>query len=116
MKQNKLLLINELVIKAYDITLECLECTNSENVELTLKKLDERERIINAITHLSKDPEVQNHSEFTNQVYQVINKIHEEDQKILEKLASLKSKLHFEIAKVFKTKENFKGYNLNSIK
>lgn len=116
MKQNKLLLINDLVIKAYDITLDCLEYTNNEEVELTLKKLDERERIINAITMLSEDQQVRENTEFTTQVNQVINKIHEQDQKILEKLASLKGKLHFEIAKVFKTKENFKGYNLNSTK
>ena len=98
MKQNKLLLINDLVIKAYDITIECFEHTNNEEVEMTLKKLDERERIINAIVHLSQDDEVKENQEFSNQVNQVINKIHEFDQKILEKLTELKGKLHFEIA------------------
>lgn len=116
MKQNKLMLINDLAIKAFDITCECLELSKAEEIELILKKLDDRERVINAITKLSEDPQVQENLEFVYQVNQVIEKIHSYDEQILEKLIALKGKLHFEIAKVFKTKENFKGYNLNNLK
>jgi hypothetical protein len=116
MKKNKLLLINELVIKIYDITLECLDQSEKGEVEKVTALLDDREKIIQVIDKLSKDEIVQNNNEILTQLNQVISKIQEKDQVIITNLASLKDKLHFEIAKVFKTKENLKGYNLNKLK
>ena len=116
MKKNKLLLINELVVKIYDITMECLEETEKGEVEKVMSLLDDREKIIQVIDKLSQDDSIQNNDEILVQLDQVITKIQEKDQVIIEGLISLKDKLHFEIAKVFKTKENLKGYNLNKLK
>jgi hypothetical protein len=116
MKNNKLLLVNEMAVRAYDITRECLKYSEEENVEKVLSLLDERERVINILENLSKDETLALNQELITQLNQVINKIQEQDDVILQKLASLKDKMHLEIAKVFKTKENFKGYNLNNLK
>lgn len=116
MEKNKLILLNELVVKAYDITMECLEQADNGDVDKVMALLNNREKLINVIDKLSKDAIIQNNKEILTQLNQLIAKIQEKDQDIINKLSSLKDKLHFEIAKVFKTKENLKGYNLNKVK
>ena len=54
----------------------------------------------------------QAHPEFLK----ILGKIDKLDLQIKTDLISLKDSVHLEIAKTFKTKENFKGYNLNNLK
>lgn len=118
--QNNLI---EFLQKAYELTTSALKLAQEKEFEQLNIVLENRERVINIIDSLSQqlslyqknaDQELVN--KFNNQVSQVINKINTIDEIMTECLEHEKSKTQFEIAKTFKNKENFKGYNLNSIK
>lgn len=118
--QNQLLTFLE---KAYELTTIALKLVQKNEIEQLINVMENRERAINIIESLSEklslyqknaDPEL--YQAFNNQVSQVITKIASMDDIITECLEHEKKKTQFEIAKTFKNKENFKGYNLNNIK
>src|SRR5690606_5019266 len=92
------------------------ELIQNEQFEALQKKLDERDRIIKILSTITNKMNlVQIENQFP-QFNQIISKIQKYDEQITTDLISLKNSVHLEIAKTFKTKENFKGYNLNNIK
>lgn len=109
--------------KAYELTVASLKLAQSKNFEELVKVLDNRERAINIVQSLSenlalhqKNKPKEAYVDFNNQVSQVIEKIHSMDEIVMTCLEHEKEKTQFEIAKTFKNKENFRGYNLNKIK
>ena len=109
--------------KAYELTVASLKLAQSKNFEELVKVLDNRERAINIVQSLSenlalhqKNKPKEAYMDFNNQVSQVIEKIHSMDEIVMTCLEHEKEKTQFEIAKTFKNKENFRGYNLNKIK
>lgn len=110
--------------KAYQLTREALKLVQDRDFEKLNSVLDNRERAVGVIQSLSEklalyktnNQSPKSFEEFNNQVNQVINKISAMDEIITSCLEHEKNKTQFEIAKTFKNKENFKGYNLNNIK
>ena len=109
--------------KAYQLTQESLKLVQAQDFEKLSQTLDNRERAVNIIQSLSeqlslhqKNLKPEEYQEFNNQVSQVITKIESMDEIITSCLEHEKNKTQFEIAKTFKNKENFKGYNLNNTK
>ncbi|MFT6630723.1 MAG: aspartate/tyrosine/aromatic aminotransferase [Bacteriovoracaceae bacterium] len=110
--------------KAYQLTTQALKLVQEQDFEKLHLVLDNRERAVGIIQSLSEklslyskntdSPEA--FQEYNNQVNQVIEKISAMDDIITSCLEHEKNKTQFEIAKTFKNKENFKGYNLNNIK
>lgn len=113
----------EFLEKAYELTTLALKLVQKRDIDSLNEVLDNRERAINIVETMSErlalhqtqqDPS--EYEAFNNQVSQVITKMGTMDEIILECLEHEKSKTQFEIAKTFKNKENFKGYNLNNLK
>ncbi len=111
--------------KAYQLTQLALKCVQQRDYERLSEILDNRERAVNIIQSLSENlslhsKDKKNNSDaviqFNNQVSLVIEKINQMDEIITSCLEHEKDKTQFEIAKTFKNKENFKGYNLNNLK
>ena len=110
--------------KAYELTTLSLKAAQEGRFEELVDLLDNRERAINITQSLSErlslhqsqseNPDIV--VEFNNQVNQVIKNIVKMDNIITECLEHEKNKTQFEIAKTYKNKENFRGYNLNNIK
>lgn len=108
---------------AYKLTREGLRLAQEGSVDKLNEVLDNRERALNIVESLSEQLALHQtqmapsqYEEFNNQVSQVINKIIDMDSIITDCLLHEKNKTQFEIAKTFKNKENFKGYNLNNLK
>ena len=109
--------------KAYNLTTQALKLVQNNQFEELNQVLNNRERIINIIDSLSeqlalhqRNREPSEYEAFNNQLNQVIQKIQSIDEIITNCLEHEKNKTQFEIAKTFKNKENFRGYNLNNIK
>ena len=109
--------------KAYELTKKSLKLAQAKNFDELVKVLDNRERAINIVQSMSenlalhqKNKEEETYIAFNNQVSQVINQIHGIDDIVMTCLEHEREKTKFEIAKTFKNKENFKGYNLNKVK
>ena len=109
--------------KAYALTIESLKLVQKQDFENLNNVLSNRERAINIIDSLSqnlsmyqKNMDQADVNEFNTQVSQVIEKINSIDEIVMSCLEHEKNKTQFEIAKSFKSKENFKGYNLNNVK
>lgn len=109
--------------KAYELTVESLKLAQNKNFEKLIEVLDNRERAINIVHSMSenisleqkgKDPK--QFEKFNNQVNRFTNQIQSLDDIVMTCLESEKEKTKFEIAKTFKNKEDFKGYNLNKVK
>ncbi|MBD64106.1 MAG: hypothetical protein CME62_02790 [Halobacteriovoraceae bacterium] len=120
--QNNLI---EFLEKAYQLTINALKEAQNGEFDKLNNTLENRKRAINIIDSLSqqlalhqKNPDHNKElaEQFNNQVNQVINKINSVDEIMMACLEHEKSKTQFEIAKTFKNKENFKGYNLNNTK
>ncbi|MBT4790981.1 MAG: hypothetical protein HON90_05380 [Halobacteriovoraceae bacterium] len=113
-----------LLDNAYNLTRQALKQVQSRDFEKLVEVLDHRERAINVINSLSEKLHLYGKNPntpisliaFNNQVSQVIEAINNMDDIITTCLEHEKEKTQFEIAKTFKNKENFKGYNLNSLK
>lgn len=106
--------------KAYELTVSAQKCAREENFDELITILDNRERAIAiaqtmsermSLEHSTQEPETV--AKINNQVNQLINKIQSLDESITMYLQAEKSKTQNEIAKTFKNKENFSGYNLN---
>ena len=110
--------------KAYDLTTQALKSAQAGDFDALVNILDNRERAINIVQSLSENLALhQKNSEeqelvkqFNSQVNLIIEKIHSMDEIIQTCLEHERDKTQFEIAKTFKNKENFKGYNLNKIR
>ena len=109
--------------KAYALTIKSLKLVQNQEFEELNTVLANRERAINIIDSLSQNlsmfqskMEQNEFNEFNTQVSQVIEKINGIDEIVMSCLDHEKNKTQFEIAKSFKSKENFKGYNLNNVK
>ena len=118
--QNSLI---EFLEKAYELTTLALKLVQKSELDQLNEVLENRERAINIIESLSerlslhqKNADPLHVEAFNNQVNQVISKIANMDDIIMSCLEHEKTKTQFEIAKTFKNKENFKGYNLNNLK
>jgi len=118
--QNSLI---EFLEKAYELTTMALKLVQKQDIDKLNEVLANRERVINIMESLSERLSLHQKNQdpnlveaFNNQVNQVITKISTMDEIIMDCLEHEKSKTQFEIAKTFKNKENFKGYNLNNIK
>ena len=116
--------VMDMLDKAYALTRDALKQVQEKEFEVLLNTLDNRERAINIINSLSeklflysKNPNApKSIIDFNNQVTQVIEAINNMDEVITKCLVHEKEKTQFEIAKTFKNKENFRGYNLNNTK
>lgn len=113
----------EFLEKAYELTTLALKLVQKRDIDSLNEVLDNRERAINIVETMSErltlhqtQLKPEEYEAFNNQVSQVISKIASMDEIILSCLEHEKSQTQFEIAKTFKNKENFKGYNLNNIK
>lgn len=109
-------MLKHLSIQALELTEGIVELVKSENVDLILKRLDERDRVINIMSRLLAFVPPAEVDKQIPEFKGIINKITKIDELIMTDLIRLKDSVHLEIAKTFKTKENFKGYNLNNIK
>ena len=118
--QNQLI---EFLEKAYELTTIALKKVQERDFEQLGDILDNRERSLNIINSLSEKLSLYKNTdspksviEFNTQVNLVIEKIANMDDIITSCLQHEKEKTQIEIAKTYKNKENFKGYNLNSLK
>ena len=120
---------NKLYMAMYELVEKTLLCTKKildlskdpEQVDKTIASLHNRERLINAINELqAKLNSMENKSNTLNhwnkEISNIIVSIQNMDIEIINNLEATKRQLNNEIAKTFKNKENFKGYNLNDIK
>lgn len=121
MKELKLL--SHLMENVVRITEKCYQEVLSENYDHIDENFELRGKMIDIILtiqeNLSSAPTMKNSKvvqEFNNQFNQLVDYIHEVDNEILLNLEKERSKTQIQIAKTFKNKENFKGYNLNNIK
>lgn len=107
-------LVEKMITLTADARIHCLQ----ENIdtEEILNLFSRREKLIHIFESLYLKFEKRFHLDFKNQINQLINKIDEMDKFVLECLELEKEKTQIAIAKVFKNKENFKGYNLNTTK
>lgn len=115
----------EFLDKAYQLTRLALKQVQEKNYDQLNTLLDNRERALNIVQSLteklalyqenSKTP-IASITEFNSHVNLIIEKIANIDDIITSCLTHEKEKTQFEIAKTFKNKENFKGYNLNNTK
>lgn len=118
--QNQLI---EFLDKAYTLTATALKKVQENELEELVVILDNRERALNIITSLSEKLSLYKNVdtavgliEFNNQVNLIIDKIVNMDDIITTCLQHEKEKTQIEIAKTYKNKENFKGYNLSNTK
>lgn len=116
-------LLTDLIEKTLTLSVQCVQYVDKHDFESLFPLIEKRDKLISIIQTINERLEVEqkanlnmNDVEFNNQVNQLIAKIQEMDDYILLKLDEEKNKTQIEIAKAFKNKENFKGYNLNSLK
>jgi hypothetical protein len=120
-------LLTELIAKAILISQQTIERVDALQFDKVEELTHKREKIINIILTLHERLDLsqqilKNTAEseraiaFNNQLSLLVEKISQFDDYIMLRLNDEKDKTQIEIAKVFKNKENFKGYNLNCLK
>ena len=120
-------LLTDLIAKAILISQQTVESVDALRFDRVEELTQKREKIINIILTLHERLDLsqqilKNTAEsdraiaFNNQLNLLIEKISDFDEYIMLRLNEEKDKTQIEIAKVFKNKENFKGYNLNCLK
>lgn len=112
----------EFLEKAYELSIEGLKLAREGRFDELIPLLDNRERAIAIAETMSERMSLEQTQQTeeqinktNNQVNQLINKINSLDESITMYLQAEKMKTQNEIAKTFKNKENFKGYNLKKI-
>lgn len=113
----------EILQKATELTQKALKQVQNKDFDELNKTLNNRERALNIAESFSENlslyknnPDYTPNESLNNQVTQLISNITSLDDIISSCLEYEKNKTKNEIAKTFKNKENFKGYNLNKIK
>lgn len=109
-------LIYQLIEKAVIITSDALNLSREDQVEEVSKLIAKRDRIFEIFNLTYQRVEKAFNQEYKNQLNQLISQIMQMDLIILQNLENQKEKVQIDIAKIFKNKENFKGYNLNTLK
>lgn len=109
-------LIYKLIEKAVILTADAMSLSTSDNIEDINKLISHRDHILNIFSNTYERLEKNLNQEYKNQLNQLIVQIMDMDQLILENLEKQKEKVQIDIAKIFKNRENFKGYNLNTLK
>jgi hypothetical protein len=120
-------LLTDLIAKAIFISQQTVERVDAMQFDKVEELTRKREKIINIILTiherldlsqkiLKNTAESERAIAFNNQLNLLIEKISDFDEYVMVKLNEEKDKTQIEIAKVFKNKENFKGYNLNCLK
>lgn len=112
----------EVLTKAYELTREALNCAQTADFEQLHQILDNRERAISIAQTMSERLTLEQRNldptdlaRTNNQMSQIISNISSMDEVITTYLQQEREKTQVEIAKTFKNKESFKGYNLNKI-
>ena len=113
--------ILDLIDKCETITLHII---NSDiDLEAALNRLDNRGRLINIIQHRINhmlDQEAQGKVIIPEQsrtaIQHKFSKIYLHDDNLIKKLELMKNSLKKKIAKSYKNKENFKGYNPKQVR
>lgn len=116
MKNDKNEIVSDMCNQLYQLTAHALEHLENENIPELVNTLDNRERVINVLNQITQSGNNSINAKTQNLIIEITSEVDKIDKFIDEKLHSLRDKVHLEIAKVFKTKENFKGYNLNDLK
>lgn len=117
--QNTSILLYNMTEKILSLTLKILQDCEENQTESLIEDLNNRERIIGVLNYLqdklNKEPTNINKAliEESNRILGQIEKL---DTQIITCLEKIKEETNSEIAKVYKTKENFKGYNLKNTK
>jgi hypothetical protein len=120
-------LLTDLIAKAILISQQTVERVDALQFDKVEELTQKREKVISIILTLHERLDLsqqilKNTAEseravaFNNQLNLLIEKISDFDEYIMLRLNEEKDKTQIEIAKVFKNKENFKGYNLNCLK
>lgn len=118
MTKNETLFIKA-VNTALDMSERCVEMLRAKEREAALEELENRSRVINVILQMDQallTNEEPSTAEFNNLVSRSVFNLNQIDETIIELLTEEKLLTQNEIAKTRKNKENFKGYNLNSLK
>lgn len=112
----------EFLTKAYELTTQALKFAQNQDFDSLFETLENRERAISIAQTMSERLALEQTkmdkrlvTEMNNQVNQIIEKIASMDDIITMCLTEERNKTQVEIAKTFKNKENFKGYNLNKV-
>ncbi|MDA8791719.1 hypothetical protein N9N67_00665 [Bacteriovoracaceae bacterium] len=117
--QNTSMLLYNMTEKILSLTLKVLQdCEIGETENLT-EDLNNRERLIGVLNYLqdklSKEPTNIN-KQLIEESNRILGQIEKLDIQIVDSLEKIKEETNSEIAKVYKTKENFRGYNLKNTK
>ena len=116
-------LFTDLFEKIIYVSRKCLECAESGDFEQINFLVEQRDKLISitetiherlTLEQMNMDSSIA--IEFNNQVNELIEKMNQMDEQILIKLNEERDNMQIEIAKSFKNKENFRGYNLNCLK
>lgn len=116
-------LFTDLFEKIIYVSRKCLDCAESGDFEQLNFLVEQRDKLISITQTIHERLTLEQNSmdssiaiEFNNQVNELITKMNEMDEQVLLKLNEERDNMQIEIAKSFKNKENFKGYNLNCLK
>ncbi|MBT3234973.1 MAG: hypothetical protein HN353_03385 [Bdellovibrionales bacterium] len=113
------------------LSMKIFEAAEQENESRLTLESNNRERLINIIDQIQSKTEIMIKAlpssslgqEFidvlilwSQEVANWVEDVDQIDQKILDKLYTLKESTTKEIATIFKSRQQFKGYNLNSVR
>lgn len=109
-------LIYTLIEKAVLVTSDALTLSQGENTEEVLLLIERRDHIFKIFSETYQKVEKQLDTDYKNQLNQLISQVMEMDKVLIQNLEIQREKVQIDIAKLFKNKENFKKYNLNTLK
>jgi len=109
-------LIYQVIEKAVILTSDALSLSQGDQIEEVSRLIAKRDNVFEIFNLTYERVESVFNQEYKNQLNQLISQIMQMDLIILQNLELQKEKVQIDIAKIFKNKENFKGYNLNTLK
>ena len=118
MENQNLLKFIDLLHSVNQVTQHILNYLEADNLDQAIFELDNRDRLINIVNNQSLTLKVEAGANPYNleEIDSLLKLIQKGDEMIISQLDNLKSSTNKEIAKVFKTKESFKGYNLRDLR
>ncbi|MFZ4713003.1 MAG: hypothetical protein ACOYL6_04810 [Bacteriovoracaceae bacterium] len=120
-----------LLNKALSLTQEIAQKTTEGDLDVVVTLSENRERLVQLIFHLftqiDRDLNILTAEEITPRLVQdlkmwqehmnlLVDSINDLDEQIIDRLEQDKSGATAEIAQLFQTRENLKGYDLSSVK